>query len=69
MTKIKKKLTFFRRGDLPKQSGPPRRNFPGRCGALRGVPELNVGALPKPIYTPAYQWLAVVGPPQLPQNI
>ena len=53
MTKIKKKLTFFRRGDLPKQSGPPRRSFPGRDGAWRGDPELNVGAPPKPIYTRA----------------
>ena len=37
MTKIKKKLTFFRRGDLPKQSGPPRRSFAARSGAFRGV--------------------------------
>ena len=69
MTKIKKKLTFFRRGDLPKQNGPPRRSLTGRHGALRRDPELNVGAPPKPIYTRASQWLAVVGPPQLPQNI
>ena len=45
------------------------RGVPGRVGGLRGDPELNVGALPKPIYTRAYQWLAVVGPPQLPQTI
>ena len=58
-----KNLTFFRHVDLPKQSGPPRRSFParhgasrgvqGRSGASRGDPELNVGALPKPIYTRA----------------
>ena len=29
------------------------RRVPGRAGAIRGDPELNVGALPKPIYTRA----------------
>ena len=63
MTKIKKKLTFFRHVELPKQTAPPRRSFAARSGAFRGDPQLNVGALPKPIYTRAYQRLAVVGPP------
>ena len=60
MTQIKKQLTFFRHVELPKQTAPPP---PWRHGACRRDPELNVGALPKPIYTRAYQWLAVVGPP------
>ena len=72
MTKIKKKLTFFRRGDLPKQSGPPRRNLSAASGAWRGVPGRSRierrGSPQTHIHTRAYQRLAVVGPPQLPQT-
>ena len=67
MTKIKKKLTFFRHVELPKQTAPPRRSVPARSGASRGDPELNVGALPKPIHTR----VSMTGgsrSPQLPQT-
>ena len=53
MFKIMQKVTFFRHVELPKQTAPPRRSFAARDGAIRGVPQLNVGALPKPIYTRA----------------
>ena len=46
------------------------RRVAARHGAFRGDPELNVGALPKPIYTRARinDWRQQV-PPQLPQII
>ena len=60
-------LLFSRRGDLPKQSGPPRRSLPGRCGGLRRVSARSRierrGSPQTHIYTRAYQRLAVVGPP------
>ena len=61
---------FFAMSSYQSKVDPPAgawRGVPGRHGASRRDPELNVGALPKPIYTRAYQRLAVVGPPQLPQ--
>ena len=60
-------LLFSRRGDLPKQSGPPRRSFAARVGGLRGDPARSAierrGSPQTHIHTRAYQRLAVVGPP------
>ena len=66
MTKIKKNSLFFAMSSYQSKLPPPAgasRGVTGRVGAFRRDPELNVGALPKPIYTRAYQRLAVVGPP------
>ena len=58
MTTIKKSSLFFAMSIYQSKVDPPAGTFrrvAGRHGAFRGVPQLNVGALPKPIYTRAYQ--------------